>query len=33
MSGDMVKGIELLLILAAVLGWGFWELWKLKKGR
>jgi len=33
MSADSLIAIEGLLIVAAVFGWGFWELHKLKKER
>jgi hypothetical protein len=32
-STDVVYFIKLLLILALVLGFGFWELWKLTKDK
>ena len=33
MSGGMMATLEMLLIFGVVVGWGVWELWKLKKGR
>jgi hypothetical protein len=33
MSGNTMVALELGLIFGAVIGWGFWELYKLKKGR
>jgi hypothetical protein len=32
-STDAVYFIKLLLVLALVLGFGFWELWKLRKDK
>jgi hypothetical protein len=31
MSPDSLIFTEMLLVLALVLGFGFWELWKLRK--
>lgn len=31
MSGGTLALAEMLLVLGGVLGWGFWELWKLKR--
>lgn len=33
MSGGTLAALELALILVAVVGWGLWELHKLKKDR
>jgi hypothetical protein len=33
MSGNTLIFLELLITLFAVVGWGVWELYKLKKGR
>ena len=33
MGGDSLKLIELFLIVGAVLGWSFWELYKLKQDK
>ena len=33
MGGDGLKLIELFLIVGLVLGWSFWELYKLKKDK
>lgn len=33
MGGDGLKLIELLLIVGLVLGWSFWELYKLKQDK
>jgi hypothetical protein len=33
MSGSTLFFLELLITLGAVVGWGVWELYKLKKGR
>jgi hypothetical protein len=33
MSSGTLIGLELAITLVLVLGWGFWELWKLKKGK
>ena len=33
MGGEGIKLIELLLIVGAVLGWSFWELYKLKQDK
>jgi hypothetical protein len=32
-SGDTLIFIEMLLVLGLVLGFGFWELWKLKRDK
>jgi hypothetical protein len=32
-STDAIKFVEMLLILGLVLGFGFWELWKLRKDK
>ena len=33
MSTDAVYFLKLVAVLALVLGFGFWELWKLKKDK
>ena len=33
MSSGMLIGIEMTLVFVLVVGWGVWELYKLKKGR
>lgn len=33
MGGDGLKLLELLLIVGLVLGWSFWELYKLKQDK
>lgn len=33
MSGSTMAALELSLIFIAVVGWGLWELYKLKKDR
>jgi hypothetical protein len=33
MSSSTLIGLEMALILVVVVGWGVWELYKLKKGR
>jgi hypothetical protein len=33
MSNGMMAFLEMSLIFGAVIGWGVWELYKLKKGR
>lgn len=33
MSGGMLVGLEMGITFAAVVGWGLWELYKLKKGK
>ena len=33
MSGSTLALVEMLLVLGAVLGFGFWELWKLKRDK
>ena len=33
MSGSTLALIEMLLVLGGVLGFGLWELWKLKRER
>jgi hypothetical protein len=33
MSSDTIIFIEMLLVLGLVLGFGFWELWKLKRDK
>lgn len=33
MSPDAIIFSEMLLVLVLVLGFGFWELWKLKKDK
>ena len=33
MSGNTLVALEVGLIFVAVVGWGVWELYKLKKGR
>ena len=33
MGGDGLKLIELFLIVGLVLGWSFWELYKLKQDK
>ena len=33
MGGDSLKLLELFLIVGLVLGWSFWELYKLKKDK
>ena len=33
MSGSTLMMIEMVIVLVAVLGWGFWELHKLKKDK
>lgn len=32
MSSSTLIGIEMAIVLVAVVGWGVWELYKLKKG-
>lgn len=31
MSSGAIAFTEMALVAGAVLGWGFWELWKLKR--
>jgi hypothetical protein len=33
MSGNTLVALELGITLVVVVGWGVWELYKLKKGR
>jgi hypothetical protein len=33
MSSGTIIALELGITLVAVLGWGFWELWQMKKGK
>lgn len=33
MSGNTMVALELSLTFVVVIGWGVWELYKLKKGR
>ncbi len=33
MSGNYLILAEMAITFIAVIGWGFWELYKLKKGR
>lgn len=33
MSSGVLVGLELSITLVVVVGWGLWELYKLKKGR
>ena len=33
MSTDVLIGLELLLTLGLVVGWGFWELYALRRAR
>ncbi len=33
MNGSALGLIEMVLVLGLVLGFGFWELWKLKRDR
>ena len=33
MSGSSLVLIEMVLVLGGVLGFGFWELWKLKRDK
>lgn len=33
MSGSSLALIEMLLVLGGVLGFGFWELWKLRRDK
>lgn len=33
MSSGTLIALEMLITLVAVVGWGLWELYKLKKGR
>ncbi len=33
MSGSTLALAEMLLVLGGVLGFGFWELWKLKRDK
>lgn len=33
MSGSNLALIEMLLVLGGVLGFGFWELWKLRRDK
>jgi hypothetical protein len=33
MSGGTMAFLEMALVFGAVVGWGVWELYKLKKGR
>jgi hypothetical protein len=33
MSSGAIAFAELALVAGLVLGWGFWELWKLKRDR
>jgi hypothetical protein len=33
MSGNTLMALELGLVFFGVVGWGVWELYKLKKGR
>jgi hypothetical protein len=33
MSPDAIMLVKLLLVLGLVLGFGFWELWKLKRDK
>lgn len=33
MSGSTIALAEMILVLGAVMGFGIWELWKLKRGK
>lgn len=33
MSGSTIALAEMILVAGAVLGWAFWELWKLKRDK
>jgi hypothetical protein len=33
MSGGWIAGLEIALVLGLVVGFGFWELYKLKRDR
>ena len=33
MSGSTLALVEMLLVLGVVVGFGFWELWKLKRDK
>ena len=33
MSGSALALAEMLLVAGVVLGWAFWELWKLKRDK
>ena len=33
MSGSSLALIEMVLVLGGVLGFGFWELWKLRRDK
>lgn len=33
MSSDVIIFLEISLVLGLCVGWGFWELWKLKKDK
>jgi len=33
MSGSAIAFTEMALVAGLVLGWGFWELWKLKRDK
>jgi hypothetical protein len=33
MSSSTIIGLEMAVVLLAVVGWGVWELYKLKKGK
>jgi hypothetical protein len=33
MSPDAIMLVKMLLVLGLVLGFGFWELWKLKRDK
>jgi hypothetical protein len=33
MDSGALKALELVLVLGAVLAWGFWELWSLRRDR
>jgi hypothetical protein len=32
-SGGAIAFAEMFLVAGVVLGWGFWELWKLKRDK
>jgi hypothetical protein len=33
MSSGTIIALEISLVLVLAVGWGLWELWKLKKGK
>jgi hypothetical protein len=33
MSSSTIIGLEMALVLGLALGWGFWELWSLKRDK